>query len=307
MARVSVLNMVHEFTVTDAHKDLRLDIFLTQVIDNIPSRAFVQKLITQKRVSVNAKQVKPNYKVIVGDKINADVDPASLEAKEIKAEDIAVDVFYEDGDLAIVNKPIGLTVHPARGDHSGTLVNALMHRFQSLSDVNGAVRPGIVHRLDKDTSGLVIVAKNNTAHARLARQFEKHTVTKRYVARVEGKVQFDQGVIDVAIDRHPKYHDQRQVGVEGKGKDAVTLYEVLKRFPKSTLMALYPQTGRTHQLRVHMKHLGHPILGDDRYGRKTTFPRLALHAQGIAFTHPSTKQYIEFSCPMPREFQNPDL
>ncbi len=299
--------MIHKFTITDAHKDLRLDVFLTQVLEDIPSRAFVQKLITQQRVTLNGKQAKPNVKVSVGDAISADVEAASLAVKDIRPENIALNVFYEDNDLVIINKPVGLTVHPASGSHSGTLVNALMHRFQGLSSVNGPVRPGIVHRLDKETSGLLIVAKTNMAHARLARQFEKHTVVKKYVARVEGKVQFDQGMIDAAIGRHPKYHDQRQASVDGTGKSAVTLYQVLKRFPKSTLVALYPRTGRTHQLRVHMKHLGHPILGDDRYGRKSTFPRLALHAQSVSFMHPSTKQHIEFSCPVPKEFLEPDF
>lgn len=300
--------MVHSFTVSDAHKDLRLDVFLAQVIPDVPSRAFVQKLIAQDRVTVNGKPpVKSKTRVAVGDKVNADVDPASLIAPDIVAQDMALDVFYEDADIIIINKPAGLTVHPASGNRSGTLVNALAHRFRELSDVNGPVRPGIVHRLDKDTSGLITVAKTNTAHARLARQFEKHTVVKRYVARVEGKVQFDQGVVDVAIGRHPKYHDQRQVSPEGGGKDATTLYQVLQRFSKSTLIALFPQTGRTHQLRVHMKHLGHPILGDDRYGRKAAFPRLALHAQSIAFVHPATKHYVEFSCPVPKEFLDPNF
>ena len=300
--------MIHSFIVTDAHKDLRLDVFLAQIIPDVPSRAFVQKLIAQNRVTVNGKPpVKSNTRVAVGDKVSADVDPASLIVPDIIAQDIAVDVFYEDADIILINKPAGLTVHPATGNRSGTLVNALAHRFRELSDVNGPVRPGIVHRLDKDTSGLIIVAKTNAAHARLARQFEKHTVVKRYVARLEGKVQFDQGVVDVNIDSHPKYHDQRQASPEGGGKEATTLYQVLQRFPKSTLIALFPQTGRTHQLRVHMKHLGHPILGDDRYGRKAAFPRLALHAQSIAFAHPATRHYVEFSCPVPKEFLDPNL
>ncbi|MBI3315078.1 MAG: RluA family pseudouridine synthase [Candidatus Omnitrophica bacterium] len=301
--------MVYSFIVTDAHEGLRLDVYLAQVIPDVPSRAFVQKLIAQDRVTVNGKPpVKSNTRVAVGDKVSADVDPASLIVPDIIPQDMAVDVFYEDADIIIINKPSGLTVHPPRlPAGSGTLVNALAHRFQKLSDVNGPVRPGIVHRLDKDTSGLIIVAKTNTAHARLARQFEKHTVVKRYVARLEGKVPFDQGIVDVNIGRHPKYHDQRQASPEGGGKDATTLYQVLRRSSKSTLVALYPRTGRTHQLRVHMKHLGHPILGDDRYGRKAAFPRLALHAQSIAFAHPATKRYVEFSCPAPKEFLDPNF
>ena len=196
-----------------------------------------------------------------------------------------------------------MTVHPVNNYDTDTMANALAYRFKELSDVGGAIRPGIVHRLDRETSGLIVVAKNNMAHARLARQFEKHRVMKRYVALVQGKVQFDQGVVNAAIERHDKYHDHRQVSnIEGEGKEAVTVYEVIKRFATTTLIALYPQTGRTHQFRIHMKHLGHPMLGDDKYGRRATFPRLALHAQSIGFLHPTTKEYVEFSSMIPKEF-----
>ncbi|MBF0489717.1 MAG: RluA family pseudouridine synthase [Candidatus Omnitrophica bacterium] len=294
--------MKHHFIVEEAHKDLRLDVYLTHMIENIPSRTFVKKLIDSKTVMVNGKPAKTKYKVLIGDKIDVTIDQASLEPQDLVAEKIALDVFYEDPDIIIINKPIGLTVHPAAGNQSGTLVNALLGRFEELSDINGDVRPGIIHRLDRDTSGLIVVAKTNVAHARLARQFEKHTVIKRYVARVQGIIQYDQGVVDVNIGRHPKYHDQRRVVEKGEGKEAVSLYQVLKRFKKSTLVALFPQTGRTHQLRIHMKHLGHPILGDEKYGRRESFSRLALHAQSIAFEHPITKQSIEFSCPVPAEF-----
>jgi 23S rRNA pseudouridine1911/1915/1917 synthase len=294
-------------TVEEEYKDLRLDVYLANALPEVPSRMFIKKMIEAGQVKVNGHLQKTKYKVAAGDRIDADIDEAVFAPKDIPAEKMDLDIFYEDKDLAVINKPHGLTVHPASGSHSGTLVNALMYHFQELSDVNGAVRPGIVHRLDRDTSGLILIAKTNVAHARLGRQFEKHTIIKRYVARVQGKVQFDQGVIEVPLEQHKKYHDQRQVAKEGKGKEAVTLYQVLKRFPKSTLIALYPQTGRTHQLRVHMKHLGHPILGDDKYGRKESFPRLALHAQSIAFSHPITKEYIEFSCPAPSEFLKDDF
>ncbi len=297
--------MIRTFIVEEAHAGLRLDVYLTQVIEDIPSRSFVKKLIDGEQVTINGKkQGKTNCKVAPGDKVTADVDPSVWAKHDIEAQDLELNIFYEDADLAIVNKPSGLTVHPAAGGRSGTLVNGLVHHFQEqLSSVNGDVRPGIVHRLDKDTSGLLVIAKSNVAHARLGRQFEKHTVMKRYVARVEGTVQFDQGIVNVPLKRHVKYHDMRQVAREGEGKEAVTLYEVIKRFGKtSTLIALFPQTGRTHQLRVHMKHLGHAILGDDKYGRKDAFPRLALHAQSIGFEHPITKEYVEFSCPIPREF-----
>jgi len=294
--------MKHTFIVEEAHKDLRLDVFLTHVIENIPSRSFVKKLIDNNQALVNGEPAKNKYKVALGDKVEVDVDPKVWEQQDLIPEKMALDIFYEDEDIVVINKPVGLTVHPAAGNQTGTLVNGLLGKFEELSDVNGVIRPGIIHRLDRDTSGLIIVAKTNLAHARLARQFEKHTVQKRYVARVQGIVQFDQGVVDMDIGRHPKYHDMRRVVEKGEGKEAVSLYQVIKRFKNSTLVALYPQTGRTHQLRVHMKHLGHPILGDEKYGRKESFSRLALHAQSIEFEHPITKQIIEFSCPTPAEF-----
>ena len=293
--------------VQEEFKGLRLDVYLSNALPEVPSRMFIKKMIEAAQVTVNGRLEKTKYKVAAGDQIEADVNEADFAPKDILAEKMDLNIFYEDDDLVVINKPEGLTVHPASGSQSGTLVNGLMYRYQELSDINGVVRPGIVHRLDRDTSGLILIAKTNVAHARLGRQFEKHTIMKRYVARVQGKVQFDQGVIDVPLEQHKKYHDMRQVARAGEGKEAITLYQVLKRFPKSTLMALYPQTGRTHQLRVHMKHLGHPILGDEKYGQKISFPRLALHAQSIAFKHPITKEYIEFSCPTPVEFLKDDL
>jgi 23S rRNA pseudouridine1911/1915/1917 synthase len=294
-------------TVQEEYKNLRLDVYLANAMPEVPSRVFIKKMIDAGQVKVNGRLEKVKYKVAAGDHIEADIKEEDFAPKDVPAEKMDLNIFYEDEDLVVINKPEGLTVHPASGSQSGTLVNGLMFHYQELSDVNGPVRPGIVHRLDRDTSGLILIAKTNVAHARLGRQFEKHTIIKRYVARVQGKVQFDQGLIKVPLERHKKYHDQRQVAKEGEGKPAITLYQVLKRFPKSTLMALYPQTGRTHQLRVHMKHLGHPILGDDKYGLKTSFPRLALHAQSIGFTHPITKAYVEFSCPTPQEFLKDDL
>lgn len=299
--------MKQTHTVQEEFKDLRLDVYLANCLPEVPSRMFIKKMIEAGQVTVNGRQEKTKYKVTAGDFIEADINEADFAPKDILAEKMELDILYEDDDLAVINKPEGLTVHPASGSQSGTLVNGLMYRYKELSDINGAVRPGIVHRLDRDTSGLILIAKTNVAHARLGRQFEKHTIIKRYVARVQGKVQFDQGMIDVPLEQHKKYHDQRQVAKEGTGKEATTVYQVLKRYPHSTLVALYPQTGRTHQLRVHMKHLGHPILGDEKYGQKISFPRLALHAQSIAFIHPITKAYVEFSCPTPPEFMRDDL
>jgi 23S rRNA pseudouridine1911/1915/1917 synthase len=294
--------MLRQFTVEEGHQGLRIDIYLTQVIEDIPSRTFVKKLIDGGQVKINGKAPKTNNKVAFGDTVVVDVDPSAWQARDLEPQNIPLKIFYEDPDIAVIYKPEGLTVHPASEGKSGTLANALAHHFQSLSDMNGPIRPGIVHRLDRETSGLLVVAKTNVAHARLGRQFEKHTVMKRYLALVEGNVQFDQGMIEAPLGRHFKYHDHRQIAKEGEGKEAVTLYQVLKRFGKTTLLALFPQTGRTHQLRVHLKHLGHPIIGDDKYGRKDLFPRLALHAQSLGFIHPITKRYIEFSSPVPRVF-----
>ena len=293
--------------VAQEYRDLRLDVYLAHAIPEVPSRMFIKKIVEAGQVTVNGRQEKVKYKVNAGDRIEADINEEAFAPKDVLSEKMDLDIFYEDEDLVVINKPAGLTVHPASGSQSGTLVNGLMYRYQELSDINGPGRPGIVHRLDRDTSGLILIAKTNVAHARLGRQFEKHTVIKRYVARVQGSVQFDQGVIDEPLERHKKYHDQRQIAKEGEGKEAVTLYQVLKRFSKSTLVALYPQTGRTHQLRVHMKHLGHPILGDEKYGRRESFSRLGLHAQSIGFTHPISKAYVEFSCPTPQEFLKDDL
>ncbi|MDE1920964.1 MAG: RluA family pseudouridine synthase [Candidatus Omnitrophica bacterium] len=298
--------MKQTLTVAQEHEDLRLDVYLAQNLTDVPSRMFIKKLAEKGLVKVNGRLERIKYKVAAGDTVEVDMGQAAA-PQDIPAEKMDLDVFYEDDDLAVINKPPGLSVHPAGSAQSGTLVNGLIWRYRELSDVNGADRPGIVHRLDRDTSGLILIAKTNMAHARLGRQFEKHTIIKRYVARVEGQVAFDQGVIDVPLQKHKKYHDHRQVAPEGEGKEAVTLYQVLKRFRSSTLLALYPQTGRTHQLRVHMKHLGHPILGDEKYGRRGSFGRLALHAQAIAFAHPGTKAYLEFSCPTPPEFLKDDL
>lgn len=293
----------HQLIVEQENANIRLDVYLTQMLTDMPSRTFIQRVIEEGHVLVNGKQEKTRYKVAAGDEIKVEFSDEIVPDKDLKPEKIKLNIFYEDDAIVVINKANGMTVHPATGSYTGTLANALLYHFKELSDVNPG-RPGIVHRLDKETSGLIVIAKTNQAHARLGRQFERHTVVKKYVALVQGSVRFDQGKIEVPLKRHVKYHDMRQVAAEGEGKEALTFYEVLKRLNKATLVGLYPQTGRTHQLRVHMKHLGHPILGDDRYGYKETFPRLALHAQSIAFEHPSTRQWMEFSALVPKEFLN---
>lgn len=291
----------HQLTVEKENANLRLDVYLTQTLSDLPSRTFIQRVIDEGNVLVNGQREKAKYKIAGGDEIKVEYSGDLIPDKELKPEKIKLNIFYEDQSIVLINKAVGMTVHPASGRYTGTLANALLYHFKILSDLNPG-RPGIVHRLDKETSGLIVVAKTNQAHVRLGRQFERHTVGKKYIALVQGAVRFDQGKVEVPLKRHVKYHDMRQVAAEGEGKEALTYYEVLKRLKKATLVALYPQTGRTHQLRVHMKHLGHPILGDDRYGYKETFSRLALHAQSIAFEHPVIRQWVEFSTIVPKEF-----
>ncbi|MBF0619022.1 MAG: RluA family pseudouridine synthase [Candidatus Omnitrophica bacterium] len=293
----------HVLIVPEESQDARVDVFVTQALpSDIPSRMFVKKLIETGRILVNGKAVKAQYKVQTNDKIAVDIHVDDYPDERIKPEATALDIVYEDDEIIAINKPGGMTVHPASGNYGGTMVNALVHHFGSLSDVNGVRRPGIVHRLDKETSGIILVAKTNFAHARLAKQFEEHTVEKKYVALVEGDVQFAEGMVEAPIGQHAKYHDMRCIVPAGEGKAASTYYQVLKRSKNVTAVALFPETGRTHQLRLHMRHIGHPILGDEKYGHKNLFTRLALHAQSIFFEHPRTGLNMEFSVPLPQEF-----
>jgi 23S rRNA pseudouridine1911/1915/1917 synthase len=294
---------MHELTAVEQDKDIRVDVYVTRVLPHvIPSRMFVKRLFDEGRLTVNGKAVKAHYKVQPGDRVLLDVRVDDYPDERIKPENVLLDIVFEDNDMIAINKPVGMAVHPAAGHYGGTLVNALVHHFGALSDVNGARRPGIVHRLDKETSGVLLVAKNNMAHARLAKQFEEHTIEKKYVALVEGDVQFDEGRVDAPIAQHPKYHDLRCIAAEGTGKPAETFYTVVKRHKGRTAVALFPTTGRTHQLRVHMRHLRHAILGDEKYGNKSNFPRLALHAQSIFFAHPVSGIAMEVSVPLPSEF-----
>ncbi len=291
----------YTLTVAQENNGLRLDVFLAKSIPEAPSRSFIQKLITSKETTVNGEFVKSNYKVACGDEVKINFD--LITADDLKAENIPLDIFYEDEVIIVVNKPTGMLVHPASGRYTKTLVNALLYHSQSLSNINQPFRPGIVHRLDEDTSGLIVIAKTNLAHAQLAKQFEEHVVYKCYVALVEGIVEFDEGFIDAPLARHPRNREKRSVAFHEEAKEARTTYRVLERFKTASLVALFPQTGRTHQLRVHMAHLKHPILGDGKYGHKNSFSRLALHAQSIGFVHPNTLHYIEFCSVIPEEFR----
>ncbi len=281
---------------------VRIDSFLADSVDNL-SRSKAQKLIKALKVSVNGKNIKPNHIIKSGDEIEVELEDEKKIV--IGPEDIELDIVYEDEDLAVVFKPQGMVVHPGEGNWSGTLVNALLFHMDSLSTVNDdEIRPGIVHRLDKDTSGLLIVAKSDFAHINLAKQIEEHTVLRKYIALVEGIIKEESGKIDLPISRSTS--DRKKMAVVDGGRRAVTHFKVLKRFKDYSLVEARLETGRTHQIRVHMNYIKHPIVGDPVYGiRKQKFKLdgQLLHAETIGFDHPRTGEYMEFSTEMPDYFK----
>lgn len=293
------------FYITEDMEDERIDRCVSMLIDYL-SRSFIQRMIKDNELLVNGKPVKSSYRVSEGDEIRFTL-PESVEP-EIEAEDIPLDILYEDKDVIVVNKPKGMVVHPAAGHYSHTLVNALMyHCGEELSGINGCMRPGIVHRIDKDTTGSVIACKNDFAHNCLAGQLKEHSVNRRYRAICHGVILEDEGVIDKPIGRDRSERKRMAVN-ERNGKRAVTHYRVLKRFQKYTYVECVLETGRTHQIRVHMASIGHPILGDELYasGRKSPFKLegQTLHAQVLGFVHPRTEQYIETIAPLPEYFEH---
>lgn len=280
---------------------LRIDVFTAQAADVTRSRA--AKLIEDGYVLIDGKTASKNDKLNNGSKVTVTLpDPVSY---DVKPENIPLDIVYEDEDLLVVNKPKGMVVHPAAGNFEGTLVNALMyHCKESLSGINGVMRPGIVHRIDKNTSGLLIVAKNDFSHNILAKQIKEHSFTREYEAVVYGNLKNDTGIINAPIGRHPVKRKQMAV-VKSGGRNAVTEYTVLERFGNFTHIRLKLQTGRTHQIRVHMASIGHPVAGDDVYGPKKIITSLCgqcLHARKIGFIHPKTNEYMEFSSDLPEYF-----
>ena len=281
------------FTITEELEGERIDKCLSMLIDSL-SRSFIQKMIKDDGVFVNGKPVKANYKVKAEDEIIFEL-PDSVEP-DIEPENIPLEVLYEDADIIIVNKPKGMVVHPAAGHYSGTLVNALMyHCKNSLSGINGVMRPGIVHRIDMNTTGSLIVCKNDSAHEAIAAQLKEHSIKRAYHAIVIGELKEEEGIINKPIGRHPV--DRKRMAVNDKnGKHAVTHYRVLQRFRGYTYIECILETGRTHQIRVHMASFGHPILGDDVYGPEKCPFHLqgqTLHAKTLGFVHPSTKEYID--------------
>ncbi|MBM7869351.1 23S rRNA pseudouridine1911/1915/1917 synthase [Clostridium pascui] len=291
-----------KFLITEENKGKRLDAFLTENFDG-KSRSFIQGLIEKEEVLVNSNIKKSNYKLRVGDEVQVNIpDPTHV---NIEPEDIPIDIIYEDSDIIVVNKPQGMVVHPAPGNYEGTLVNALLNHCSDLSGINGVARPGIVHRIDKDTSGILVVAKNDNAHNKLSEQFKEHSITRVYLALVEGIIKEDEGTVDAPLARHPK--ERIKIAIVPGGRRAVTHYKVIKRFKDHTLVECKLETGRTHQIRVHMCHIGHPLVGDPVYGykkQKFNLEGQMLYAQKLGFVHPKTNEYVEFQCDIPSYFKN---
>ena len=292
--------MILEITENQAGE--RIDRFLADSQDL--SRSFLQKILKEGTVIVNGKSVKANYKLRKGDRIEFEI-PEAVEP-DIVAEDIPLSILYEDADVLVVDKPKGMVVHPAAGHYSRTLVNAVMYHCKGeLSGINGVLRPGIVHRIDRDTTGSIIICKNDMAHNEIARQLKEHSINRRYRAIVTGVLKDEEGTIEGAIGRDKK--DRKKMAITADGKPAVTHYRVLQRFKHYTYVECVLETGRTHQIRVHMASIGHPLLGDEVYGRKSDKYKCegqCLHAMTLGFHHPRTGEYIEVNAPLPPYFEH---
>lgn len=292
------------FKITKNDEEKRIDSFLVSNLTDV-SRSRIQKLIEENQITVNDKNINKNYKLKENDNIIVQIQqPKEI---EILPQNIPLDIVYEDNDVILINKPQNMVVHPANGHYTNTLVNGLMyHCKDNLSGINGVMRPGIVHRIDKDTSGILIVAKNDKAHNSLSNQLKDHSMTRVYYAVVCGNLKNDKGTIDAPLGRHPI--DRKKMAVTTKNsKNAVTHYEVINRFKKYTLIKLKLETGRTHQIRVHMSYIGHPLLGDIVYGNQKQPFNLTgqtLHAKVLGFLHPTTNKYMEFETPLPTYFEN---
>jgi 23S rRNA pseudouridine1911/1915/1917 synthase len=294
---------IFELEITAEENGTRLDSYLAEELEGI-SRSYLQKLIGEGLILVNQKTVKANYKVKTGDTLLVQIPEAA--PVDIQPEPMNLDIVYEDSDLLIVNKPVGLVVHPAHGHYSGTLVNGLLAHCTDLSGINGKMRPGIVHRIDKDTSGLLMIAKNDLAHQHLAEQLKAHSIKRAYYALVQGVISRPAGLVDAPIGRHEI--DRKKMAVTFKNsKEARTHYYVKERFAKNTFIECRLETGRTHQIRVHMAYLGHPLVGDPLYGTRKNnldFPGQALHAYALGFVHPRTGEELYFEAPIPEHFQS---
>lgn len=291
-----------KFEISEEDNSKRIDKYLSSVLDG-KSRSYIQGVIDDEKVNVNGKIVKSNYKLKTNDVVNLEIpEPTEL---EVAPENIPLEILYEDKDVIVVNKPQGMVVHPAPGAYHGTMVNALLYHCKDLSGINGVIRPGIVHRIDKDTSGILVVAKNDNAHNILAEQLKDHSMTREYYALVEGIIKEDEGTINKPLARHPK--ERIKIAVIEGGREAITHFNVIERFKDHTLVRCILETGRTHQIRVHMAYIGHPLVGDPVYGYKKQKFKLQgqmLHAKVLGFIHPSTKEYIRFESPLPDYFED---
>lgn len=290
--------------VSPEHTGIRIDKYLAESLPDI-SRSYLQKLFRDGEIRMNGKAVKASAKTLAGAEIVFAIPEP--EEPEILPEDIPLDILYEDDDVILINKPKDMVVHPAAGHYTGTLVNGLMyHCREGLSGINGVLRPGIVHRIDKDTTGVLVVCKNDRAHNGLAEQLAEHSITRKYRAIVCGNLKEDEGTVDAPLGRHPQDRKKMAI-VRSGGKRAVTHYRVLERFGKYTYIECQLETGRTHQIRVHMASLGHPLLGDEVYGRGKSPFKLegqTLHAMVLGFIHPTTGEYMEFQVPLPEYFES---
>ncbi len=296
------MDEIREFLVGEEEEGDRLDVYLSEQLGDM-SRSYIQKIIKDKKVEVNNKIEKAKYLVKEEDKVKIEIPAPKL--LEVIAQDIPIDIVYEDNDVLIVNKPQDMVVHPAPGNYDNTLVNAILyHCKDKLSSINGIIRPGIVHRIDKDTSGLLMIAKNNNAHNSLAEQLKDHSITREYEFICHGVVKDDKITVNKPIGRNPK--DRLKMAVVKEGKHAVTHFEVVERFENFTHMRARLETGRTHQIRVHALSINHPLLGDPIYGPKNTKFKLngqTLHAKKLGFIHPTTNKYIEFDSELPEYFK----
>lgn len=294
---------MEQITVTPEQTDIRIDKMLSAFYKDY-TRSYLQKLFVSGNILVNGGRVKPSYKLVQGDQISIDIPPP--EEAEILAENIPLDILYEDSDVILINKPKGMVVHPAAGHYTGTLVNGLMYHCKGeLSGINGVMRPGIVHRIDMDTTGVLIVCKNDSSHNCIAEQLKEHSITRRYYAVIYGNIKEDEGTINAPIGRHPI--DRKKMAINHKnGREAVTHYTIKERFGDYTLIECRLETGRTHQIRVHMASIGHPLLGDTVYGPDKNPFHLqgqALHAYVLGFIHPRTNEYMEFQAELPDYFE----
>lgn len=296
------MNSELSFVVEEKDINQRLDVYLVSQIDTL-SRSHIQKKIEENKILVNQKATKSNYKLRLSDEVKVMIeDPQPI---EILAENIPLDILYEDAHLIVINKKRGMVVHPAAGNYTGTLVNALLAHCDDLSGINGEIRPGIVHRLDKDTSGVMVAAKSDIAHLSLAEQIKEKTATRKYYAIVHGNIKEDEGVIQGAIGRHTTDRKKMAIVFEG-GKDATTKFKVVERFGEYTLVECKLLTGRTHQIRVHMTYIGHPVLGDPKYGMAKSQFKIAgqaLHSANLEFVHPITKEKLFFTAPLPDDME----